>query len=389
MLVLASDRPGGSGGFDLWMSNWDGLAWGTPVNLGPGVNSASNDLHVSLSPDGLTLYFASDRPGGVGGYDLYQTEWTGTEWGAASLMPGPINSTGSEWGGTVSLDGLTFYVTTQRPELGQIYANIYTSTFDGLEWGSLVRIEELASNRHMRGVEGPSANQMIVGWRDDDFFADLHWTEKIAGVWQPHVKLEPYVNSTWPDEFPTLSVTGDTLFFSSRRELGVRLGNFDLYYSQTCASIVNDLDGDCYADPDDNCPSVYNPGQENLDGDSEGDICDDDVDGDGVPNATDNCLLIQNPGQEDWDNDGVGDACETGYRVRVESKSVLSATSTTVGVFITNSESLQSLTIPLVIRELTPGVYPTAMKMETVSNLNPVVLAPKRVKATAHTSLIP
>src|SRR6185295_12903280 len=45
--------------------------WSLPQNLGASINSASNEQHPALSPDGLSLYFSSDRPGGAGGFDLW------------------------------------------------------------------------------------------------------------------------------------------------------------------------------------------------------------------------------------------------------------------------------------------------------------------------------
>ena len=77
-IVFYSGRPGGVGGNDLWVSTRETLSqvWNTPVNLGSVVNSTANDFHPSISPDGQTLYFASDRPGGPGLMDLYMTTRT-------------------------------------------------------------------------------------------------------------------------------------------------------------------------------------------------------------------------------------------------------------------------------------------------------------------------
>ena len=61
-LYFYSDRPGGRGGYDLWVSHAGPSGWQTPINLGPKVNSEFNDYGPALSPDGGTLYYASNRP---------------------------------------------------------------------------------------------------------------------------------------------------------------------------------------------------------------------------------------------------------------------------------------------------------------------------------------
>ena len=74
-LFYGSGRTGIVGAVDIWMSTRKTLAdpWAVAVNLGPVVNSSSNDGTARLSPDMRMLYFCSDRPGGYGSYDLLQS----------------------------------------------------------------------------------------------------------------------------------------------------------------------------------------------------------------------------------------------------------------------------------------------------------------------------
>jgi hypothetical protein len=78
-IFFDSNRTGGSGGIDLWTSTRASISdpWSAPVNLGPVVNSSVNDMRPSLSWDGTTLYFQSNRPGGSGGVDIWVTTRTG------------------------------------------------------------------------------------------------------------------------------------------------------------------------------------------------------------------------------------------------------------------------------------------------------------------------
>lgn len=60
-LYLYSDRPGGEGGFDLYVARRTPSGWSTPQNLGPGINSPANEYDAAVTPDGKQLFFASNR----------------------------------------------------------------------------------------------------------------------------------------------------------------------------------------------------------------------------------------------------------------------------------------------------------------------------------------
>ena len=70
-LYFTSDRPGGYGQFDVWMSVRRGGSWQPAVNVGPAINSSYNEVSPTCYARESALVFASDRPTGIGGYDLY------------------------------------------------------------------------------------------------------------------------------------------------------------------------------------------------------------------------------------------------------------------------------------------------------------------------------
>lgn len=76
-MVFTSDRPGGFGGFDLYYSLFKNGKWNSPVNFGPAINTSSDEYRPLLGFysgfENIYMIFSSDRPGGMGGFDLYFT----------------------------------------------------------------------------------------------------------------------------------------------------------------------------------------------------------------------------------------------------------------------------------------------------------------------------
>src|SRR5687767_6902633 len=79
---MASNRSGGVGGIDIWVTTRESVddPWGAPVNVGEPVNSAANDFCPTISRDGHLFYFVSNRADGCGGDDIYVTRLRPDGW---------------------------------------------------------------------------------------------------------------------------------------------------------------------------------------------------------------------------------------------------------------------------------------------------------------------
>jgi outer membrane protein OmpA-like peptidoglycan-associated protein len=97
-LYFASNMPGGFGGLDLYVSQWEDGRWGLPVNLGPAINTEGNELYPFVDKSGR-LYFASNGHAGLGGLDLFFSVPAGKgEWSAPVNLGAPMNSTHDDFG---------------------------------------------------------------------------------------------------------------------------------------------------------------------------------------------------------------------------------------------------------------------------------------------------
>ena len=102
-LLFSSNREGGFGGMDLYVSYRVGSEWSEPINLGASVNTEANEAFPFLHADN-TLYFASDKADGSGGFDIYYALYDGTTWLAPTNIGSPFNTSGDDLGLIVDLD---------------------------------------------------------------------------------------------------------------------------------------------------------------------------------------------------------------------------------------------------------------------------------------------
>jgi len=113
-LYFASDREGGEGGMDLYVSEFIAGKWGDPINLGPNVNTPGNDVFPFIHDDG-TLYFASDGWGGLGGLDIFKTKKEENhQWTPATNMGQPYNSRKDDFGFVLNVLGTEGYLNSSR-----------------------------------------------------------------------------------------------------------------------------------------------------------------------------------------------------------------------------------------------------------------------------------
>jgi len=114
ILIYASDMPGGYGGYDIYQSKKVGNSWTFPQNLGPQVNSEGNDVFPFLHADGM-LYFTSDKAGGNGGLDLYYTlKIDGQDWVDPVNMGAPFNTSFDDFSLIVDRDKKNGYFSSNR-----------------------------------------------------------------------------------------------------------------------------------------------------------------------------------------------------------------------------------------------------------------------------------
>src|SRR5262245_15666065 len=93
------------------------LDWSVPVNLGPLVNSTVQDIGPALSKDGLSLYFGSNRPGGFGGLDIWISRRASVDapWGTPENLGPTVNSSATENVPTFSRDGHWMFFNSNAP----------------------------------------------------------------------------------------------------------------------------------------------------------------------------------------------------------------------------------------------------------------------------------
>jgi len=117
-LYFSSERPGGLGGRDIYVSEMVNGDWGPAVNLGPKINTIYNDDAPFIHPDGITLFFSSEGHMSIGGYDIMFTIKKDNEWAEPKSMGIPLNTTEDDSYYVINSNGDRGYFSSNRAGAG-------------------------------------------------------------------------------------------------------------------------------------------------------------------------------------------------------------------------------------------------------------------------------
>ena len=197
------------------------FTFGTPVNLGPAVDTSDREQNPNISSDNLTLYFESKRSGI---WDLWITtrETTDDPWGEAVNLGPPVNGPDSEQGPRLSADGLSFYFSSTRPGgYGDWDLWVMTRETTDDPWGEAVNLGPTVNSSaldHSPSISADGLSLFFGSTRSGGSgSADLWLTtrETIYDNWDAPVNLGPTVNSSANEGVSSISADGRMLFFSS------------------------------------------------------------------------------------------------------------------------------------------------------------------------------
>jgi hypothetical protein len=218
----------------------------TTVGADPAFNTPSQDGCPLISRDGTTFYMASNRPGGLGGLDIWVSRRASTRdpWGAPVNVGAPVNSAADDFCPTIDRDGHRFFFVSRRVVAGSCGgADIYVTrlrgdgSFDepanlGCEVNSAQ--DEASPFPIPERASGPvlyfSSTRPGLGSG-----GDLYRSESHGGVFGP-AELVPGINSAFDDGQPNVRRDGLELFFYSARPDVDALGGPDLYSAQRAST---------------------------------------------------------------------------------------------------------------------------------------------------------
>ena len=242
-LYFHSNRPSGVGTADIWASPRNSVEepWGPPINLGPVINTTAGEIQPALSRDGHWLFFTSNRPGGFGSFDIWvsyrEHVHDDFDW-QPPVNAGPIVNSPNFDGGPFFFDNddvgvpQLFFARNSTP-VAPSNAHIFVSNLlpDGT-FGPAALVSELNSTASDRAisVRFDGHEVFLHSSRSGGLGASDLWTatrKSVLDPWSAPTNLGPLVNSVAQDVRPDIASDRQTLYFDSNRTGGV--GGSDLY----------------------------------------------------------------------------------------------------------------------------------------------------------------
>jgi len=233
-MYFTSDRPGGAGGQDFWMTRRVGGEWQAPVNLKE-LNTYQNEGPDSITADGKTMYFTgcNRKKDGSDKCDIYVTNLGGDgKWSKPENLGPPINTEYEECNASISPDGKTLYFSSDRPG-GQGGYDIWVSTLKANgKWSEPKNLGSTVNTSGWEGVAFVAADGVTLFFSSNGHGgfgnADVFVTRlQLDGSWSEPDNLGGLINSPYNDIYFTFPASGDWAYFSSSNEEG--LGKEDIY----------------------------------------------------------------------------------------------------------------------------------------------------------------
>ncbi|MDQ3141845.1 MAG: OmpA family protein [Bacteroidota bacterium] len=132
IMIFSSNRAGGYGGYDLYLSQYLNNRWTSPVNLGNEINTPFNECFPFIAKDGRTLYFSSNNLASIGGYDIFKTSYLpeSKTWILPENIGMPINSSGNETHFRLRGDGVAGVFSSDRKDKSMGARDIFLAYFN-------------------------------------------------------------------------------------------------------------------------------------------------------------------------------------------------------------------------------------------------------------------
>ncbi|MFC1603476.1 protein kinase [Planctomycetota bacterium] len=242
-LYFDSNRSGGFGGFDIWIATRAAKdeTWGEPVNLGPMINGSNWEQAPRISADGLSLFFGSDRRGGSGKWDIWiaTRETRDTDWSSVVNLGSTINSSADDLTPSISFDGLSLFFGSNRPGgFGNRDLWLTTRETPHNDWGTPINLAPPINSEfcEIMGSISADGRTLVIGSSGIGPYrpggqgrADLWLATRATSSdpWGAMVNLGPAINSSSYDVSPCFTADGSKLYFASNRPGG--FGGYDIW----------------------------------------------------------------------------------------------------------------------------------------------------------------